>query len=137
MVTPLIEAVAKQPIEGSVQHSLSITTNIKKQEIVLAPLSLPPSEVFLQTDDSDKRDIQGYIFQNCAFESEDDKEPEKLLKAGATFIEISLPLSKDWHYLFSQVCEESAELNDLGVDMRDLCLNLAACWERSPRTFCL
>jgi len=59
MVTPLIKAVAKQPVDGSVQHSLSITTNSKNQEIVLAPLSVPLSEVFLQTDDSDKRDIQG------------------------------------------------------------------------------
>ena len=41
-------------------------------------------------------------------------------------MEVPLPLSKDWHYLFSQVCEESADLNDLIVDIRDFCLNLAA-----------
>ena len=113
------------------------TARRKSQDFIPAPFSDPLSDLFLQTNYSDKADIQGYIFQHRAFELEDDKEPEKLLKAGATFIEISLPLSKDWHYLFSQVCEESAELNDLGVDMRDFCLNLAACWERSPRTFCL
>ena len=82
--------------------------------------------MFLQTDDSTKADIQGYIFQHRAFELEDDKEPEKLLKAGAAFMEVSLPSSKDWHYLFSQVCKESADLNDLGVELRNFCLNLAA-----------
>ena len=63
--------------------------------------------------DSDKADIQGYIFQNRAFQSQGDKDTEKLLKAGAAFMECSLPSSKDWHYLLSQVCEEGADLNDL------------------------
>ena len=116
MVTPLIKAVVKQPVEGSVQHILSITTNSKNQDIVLAPLSVPLSEVFLQTDDSYKRDIQGYIFQNQAFESEDNKEVEKLLKAGAAFMEFSLPASKDWHHLFIHVCGEGADINDTGVE---------------------
>ena len=126
-MSPLIEAFAKQPVKGSVQHSLSSTTNSKNQEIVLAPLSVPLSEVFfLQTDDSDKRDIQGYIFQHRAFESEDDKEPEKVLKAGAAFMDISCPSAEDWHYLFSRVCEEGAYINDTEVELRDFCLNLAA-----------
>ena len=107
MVTPLIKAVTNQ-------------------DIVLAPLSVPLSKVFLQTDDSDKRDIQDYIFQNRAFESEDNKEPEKLLKAGAAFMEISIPLAKDLHYLFSRVGEKGADINDTGVELRDFCLNLAA-----------
>ena len=71
-------------------------------------------------------DIQGYFFQNRAFESEDDKEPEKLLKAGAAFMEVSFPLAKDWHYLFSRVCEEGTDINDTRVEMHDFCLNLAA-----------
>ena len=126
MVTSLIKAVAKQPVEGSVQHSLAIIANSKNQEIVLAPLSIPLSEVFLHTDDSDKQDIQGYIFQNRAFESEDDKEPEKLLKAGAAFMEISILSAKDWHYLFSRVCEVGADINDTGVELHAFYLNLAA-----------
>ena len=89
-------------------------------------MSVPLSEVFLQTDDSDKRDIQGYIFQNRAFESEDNKEVEKLLKAGAAFMEISLPSAKDWHSLFIRVYEKGADIKDTGVELRDFCLNLAA-----------
>jgi len=126
MVSPLIKAVAKEPVEGSVQHILSITTNSKNQAIVLAPLCVPLSEIFIQTDDSDKGDIQGYIFQSRAFESEDDKEPEKLLKAGAAFMDLSLPSAKDWHSLFIRVCDKGADINDLGEDLRDFCLNLAA-----------
>ena len=126
MVSPSIEVVEQQLANGSVQLYLSITTNSKNQDIVSAPLSVPLSDLFLQTADFDKADLQGYIFQNCAFESDDDKDTEKLLKAGAAFMECSLPSSKDWHYLFSQVCEEGADLNDFGVEMLDFCLNLAA-----------
>ena len=114
MVSPLIEVVAKQPVDGSVQHYLSITTNSKNQEIVPAPLSVPLSDLFLQTDDSDKVDIQGYIFQHRAFESEDDKEPEKLLKAGAAFMECSMPSSKDWHYLLQSSVRGECRFERLG-----------------------
>ena len=42
-------------------------------------------------------------------------------------MEVSLPSAKDWHYLFSRLCEEGPDINDWGVEMRDFCLsNLAA-----------
>ena len=74
MSSPSIQVVAKQPVDGSVQHYLSINTNSKNQEIVLAPLSVPLSDKFLQTASSDKAEIQGFIFQDRAFESEDNKD---------------------------------------------------------------
>ena len=41
-------------------------------------------------------------------------------------MEISLPLAKDWHYLIIRVCEEGADINATGVELRDFCLNLTA-----------
>jgi hypothetical protein len=46
---------------------LDILTNSKNQEIVPAPLAIPLSDIFLQTFDSYKEEIQGFSFQDRAF----------------------------------------------------------------------
>ena len=121
----LIDAVAKKPVNDSIQHYLSINTDSKNQEVVPAPLPVPLSDLFLQAGNSYKEEIYGFIFQDGAFESEKDKDIEKHLKNGTHLMEVSYPLSnKDLHYLFSQVLEKG--LSPIRVEMHDFCLNLAA-----------
>ena len=60
-MSPSIEVVAKQPVDRSVQHYLSINSNSKNQEIVSAPLSVPLSDLLLQTANSDKAKSMVYF----------------------------------------------------------------------------
>ena len=60
-MSPSIEVVAKQPVDRSVQHYLSINSNSKNQEIVSASLSVPLSDLLLQTANSDKAKSMVYF----------------------------------------------------------------------------
>ena len=128
LLSPLVAVEEPKVKVESNKFYLDILTNSKNQEIVPAPLAIPLSEIFLQTPDSEKEEIQGFSFQDRAFESEDDKVVEKNLKLGIRLLETSFPTSKDWFNLFTHVYKESASLDDdsLGVEIRDFGLNLAA-----------
>ena len=62
---------------------LSVNTNSTNQAIVLCPASVRLADLFLQINDTSKSEIRGCEFKDRAFESEDDKEVEKLVKTGA------------------------------------------------------
>ena len=65
MVSPLIEVVEQQPIDGSVQLYLSINTNSKNQEIVSAPLFVPFRICFFRPT-TPPRQISKVIFSRIA-----------------------------------------------------------------------
>ena len=111
------------------EHRLSITTDSTNQAIVLCPVSVRLTNLFLQIDDTFKSKIHGCDFKDHAFECEDNKEVKTLLKAGAIIVENSNPGSNEWCKLFSQAFGEHQKdfsHNPKGVEMRDFCFDLAA-----------
>ena len=111
------------------EYRLSVNTNSINEAIVLCPISIRLTDLFLQIDDTSKSEIRGYEFKDRAFESEDDKEVETLLKTGAMLLDKSNPGPKVWYDLFSQVFGEDQKgfkHTPDGAKMRDFCFNLAA-----------
>ena len=120
----MIDAVAKKAADDFIKHYLSIKTRTKNQEIVPAPPPFPLLDLFLQIGNSYKEEIQGFVFQDRAFESEEDKDIEKHLKSHVRIMERSYPSPKNWNKLSSQMFQKG--MKALRVKMLDFYLNLAA-----------
>jgi hypothetical protein len=112
------------------QHHFRFITNSNDQHVLLAPLSVPLSELFTNIDKSYREVIQSYCFNDRALEMDDDKELDIFMKRGAKMMNLDHePDPQDWFTLFENAYvslePEFADPGN-GDDMRDFGLNLAA-----------
>jgi hypothetical protein len=112
------------------QHHFELITNSNDQHILLAPLSIPLSELFTNIDTSFREVIQSYCFNDRTLERDDDKELDIFMKRGAKMMNLDHdPDPQDWFTLFENAYVSlEPEFTDPGNDddMRDFGLNLAA-----------
>jgi hypothetical protein len=107
------------------------TLNKSNEEVLLAPLTVDLTRLFLNIDHSYKQDVLGYEFQDRTLNAtDDDKELDIALKRGTKMIYADDdPTFEDWHNLFVNVFADGVAALADGEDaiqMRDFSLNLAA-----------
>jgi hypothetical protein len=114
--------------EDKLQH-FGITINDQDEHVLLAPLSVPLTEVFLALHKGHREAIQPYTLIDRSSGMEEDKEIDLRIKRGFKMLKLNDPSTEDWHKLFaSSYTSKEPESNktDEGAEMREVGLHLAA-----------
>jgi hypothetical protein len=113
--------------EEKLQH-FGIIINDQDEHVLLAPLSVALTEVFLTLHKEHREAIQPYTFIDQSAGMEDDKEIDLQIKRGFKMLNLNDPTTDDWYKLFElSYTSIEPEFNKTeGAEMREFGLNLAA-----------
>jgi hypothetical protein len=110
-------------------HHFGITINDQDEHVLLAPLSVPLTEVFLTHNKRYREAIQPYSFIDRSSGMEEDKEIDLRIKRGFKMLKLNDPSTEDWYKLFAlsySSKEPESNKTDEGAEMREFGLHLAA-----------